>query len=428
MNIFDVKGLYDRKEFGQVVEAYGGMDRSAVFTAWEYMRYCTALRKLNRLDEALEIGREGMGRFPDADPVKSAYCWCLFERFLKNPGNGEVPEAAMRNAVLEMLEHSRPDDKYTPCWRAVQGLIRYYRKNRQHAGEIHQILSRIDPASLSTETYTITVEEKGRKLEKEQSSPREDWYSWESKALMDLRKYEECIGVCRQGLAALDRFHYDNDAWMLYRQGSSEYATGRLEEAEEHMRQAYRMRAHWSMLFGLFAILRKQGRNDEALQYGCRALQGPRRELELKVKALQRMGEFLEEQGDRRMAAAHLALMRKIREVKGWQLAPELVDKADRLAEGEDIPADPLPLLEKFWRDNRFKGERQLNGKIEKMLPNNRAGFIKAENGESYYFSVQNLKFRNPGTGMEVTFYLEDGFDRKKNRSTKNAVEIRIHK
>jgi hypothetical protein len=60
-------------------------------------------------------------------------------------------------------------------------------------------------------------------------------------------------------------------------------------------------------------------------------------------------------------------------------------------------------------------------------LPNGHAGFIRASDGAQLYFETREWKERGakPTEGASVSFTTRPGFDRKKQRSTTVACEVR---
>lgn len=79
-----------------------------------------------------------------------------------------------------------------------------------------------------------------------------------------------------------------------------------------------------------------------------------------------------------------------------------------------------------LWEKVKFSEGPRLTGRIETILPNGKAGFIKTPEGGSHYFRLQSFQGRRDTAtvGTEVSFYLEDGFDAKKNRPSQVAVHV----
>ena len=78
-----------------------------------------------------------------------------------------------------------------------------------------------------------------------------------------------------------------------------------------------------------------------------------------------------------------------------------------------------------MWVSLKYFGQERQYGVIDKVFPDGKAGFIKA-NGTSYYFKA--FEFMDYKSyiyeGTEVSFYLEDAYNKSKDEMTKNAVNI----
>ncbi len=83
--------------------------------------------------------------------------------------------------------------------------------------------------------------------------------------------------------------------------------------------------------------------------------------------------------------------------------------------------------LKQLWEKLKFSNQTQLTGTIKAILPNGKAGFIETENKKSYYFQLRNYKAKSElaKVGQKVTFFLEEGFNTKKNPKTENAVNVK---
>lgn len=76
------------------------------------------------------------------------------------------------------------------------------------------------------------------------------------------------------------------------------------------------------------------------------------------------------------------------------------------------------------------KNQELKKGVIVSVLPNKKAGFIRCdEYPDNLYFNMNEFKHNITlaKTGQNVTFYETDGFDKKKNKQVKNAVNIYLN-
>ena len=86
--------------------------------------------------------------------------------------------------------------------------------------------------------------------------------------------------------------------------------------------------------------------------------------------------------------------------------------------------------LHHLWEEYLYKNQELKKGVIVSVLPNKKAGFIRCnEYPDNLYFSMNEFKHNITlaKTGQNVTFYEADGFDKKKNKRVKNAVNIYLN-
>ena len=83
--------------------------------------------------------------------------------------------------------------------------------------------------------------------------------------------------------------------------------------------------------------------------------------------------------------------------------------------------------LRSLWKDWSDELSPRRTGIISKMLSHGRAGFIRTNEKESFYFAIKDWKDRktHPIEGVQVTFVTRPGFDPKRQQSTTVACEVR---
>lgn len=88
----------------------------------------------------------------------------------------------------------------------------------------------------------------------------------------------------------------------------------------------------------------------------------------------------------------------------------------------KDVIRELLP----FWRQEKERGIEFYEGVIDRILPNGKSGFIRSDNGSSYYFNVRDFTKRvnELQEGARVRYTLEERLDKSKNIMKPNAVQI----
>ena len=170
---------------------------------------------------------------------------------------------------------------------------------------------------------------------------------------------------------------------------------------------------------------------DKAIKFACDAALSFG-DADKKMKLYELLANLTIKKGDKEIAKKHIALVYTIRKEHEWNLEKisntitkfevNITDLKDaRIQERE---------LKKDWEVLMFADKQLSIGTIHSLLPNGKAGFIRTIEKRSYYFDLRNFVGRKDLAipEKEVTFFLEDGFDTKKNQSTKIAVNVRPKK
>ena len=201
---------------------------------------------------------------------------------------------------------------------------------------------------------------------------------------------------------------------------------GNDEKAEEQYNKILTTKEHWIIYNGLFDIYRKQGKFEPALKSACKAMLAPG-EYKSKVNLLENISDFLLQfSGMNELSFWHILLAKYLRVENNWKVTPELNKKVEQFQLKTLDTKKLINNLLIFWKKNKNKGEVPYEGTIEVLLPNKKDGFIKCTDGNSYYFRSNSVNYKGYGCKQKVVFYLKDGFDRKKQRATKQAYDIRL--
>ena len=418
---FQAKQLYNEKNYIKIIELYKFLDEKS-FCQWDYYYYSVSFWKLGNYREGHRISRNGLLKFRDFMALRAPYCWCLYYLYVRDFPNDNNSEKNFIRAVDSIVRCSeqRP---YTPYELSLWKIISYFKgKPGSYAEQIDKYLSLLNPSILSDIPKRISLQGKDREIE----SDREKWYSLKSNILIQKKDYRTCISICKEALNLISKLHHDNDIWFRYRIATSEFKLGNDEEAEKQLKKILITKEHWIIYNGLFDIYRKQGKSELALKFACKAMlaQG---EYKSKVNLLENISDFLlETSGMDEASYWHILLAKSLRVENNWRVTQELNKKVDCF-QFETVDTKKLiNNLLKFWKKNRNRGEVLYEGTINIILPNKKDGFIKCIDGNTYYFRGNSVNYKGYGCNQKVTFYLKDGFDKKKQRPTKQAYDISL--
>lgn len=407
-------GRYD-----EVLAMYGKAVPDGSWSCWDYYYYAYALRKTKNYKKGREIARAGMIAFPDFTNLHGIYCWCLYYLYIQKFDARVCPWEDFRRAVDSILKYSR-QEMYSPYTLAVWRMVDVLKTKPGTADLMGQYLRRLDPDLLSSDEKTLEIKGRQRTL----ASDRERWYSLMSRILVKEEKYGDCITLCQQALNAFPVLHHDNEIWFSYRIALCQLRQGQTEEARRRFEELLKYKQHWILYRGLFFVAQAEGDSAAMRRYGASAfLAGG--ELKGKVNFLTQMAAALENMGGfEKMAWYHYLLAKEVREDQHWKVRSELLAKA--AASDFPLPTrrELLDSLHDFWMGEKHAGQERHDGKIEKILPGGKAGFLKEKDGSQYYFRTASLYRVRPEEGAKVTFYVEDFFVTGKEKPARRAVDI----
>ena len=145
---------------------------------------------------------------------------------------------------------------------------------------------------------------------------------------------------------------------------------------------------------------------------------------------LEDVGDYLINNEYIKEAQYHYNLVRLVRKEEGWKENKRL----ETLVNDENIKLsdkrDTLKYLNDFWKKYKYIDVTFEEGTIAHIMDGGRSGFIYSINGVSYHFVINNFlrKPRNINVGEKVKFIPKEGFDKKKNRKSQQAMDIEFIK
>ena len=96
------------------------------------------------------------------------------------------------------------------------------------------------------------------------ASDKEKWYATKSKALFELRLFQECFDISEKALHEFNDFHYNNDLWFARRMALSKKSLGNLNEAINDLEKIFRRKKEWFIQKEIGDILLETGKIEEA--------------------------------------------------------------------------------------------------------------------------------------------------------------------
>lgn len=317
-------------------------------------------------------------------------------------------------------------DKYSPYVQTVFKVINYYKENPTQGSyeKIYKYLKLLNPQVLSSEKKKFQSK-KGKTIEG--PSDKEQWYSSYTKACMNLNNYEECIKYSKEAIRVLRYTLKDKELiWYENRIGKSLRLPGRLEEAEKLFKAIDSLSDLFYIKSELAELYMEYDDKEKAMRYYLEALLSKSGELKSKIKIIEAAGDFLYDQGKYENAKLNYNLAKAIRSEENWPDSRELERKLERV---KDIPVDLKNIRHRcidMWSEEYSHYLPSQEGVISRMI-NDNCGFISYDSMDIYFFRKSiNDKINGDILHRKVRFNIIDSFDKKKNKNSKQAVNIRF--
>lgn len=391
---------------------------------WEGWGYAFCLRKVNKPGEALEICREVYKMSPEFPQNNNLYAWCIYDTEI-NLSEIENEENFLQaaSAIVKLTKQ----EEFSPCTITVLRVLKHF-QDPYNADAILEWSEKLRSELLDTSEFIFTDDKS--EIHK-MASPRERYYSYKTEALLHKEKYQECISLSEKALNDSSiTLHHDNDIWFKRRIAKANYHLGNYQDSIKIFAEIVAKRKEWFIQKEIAEIYYHLNKYEDALKFAIDSALSFS-EPEKKLRLFQLMADILSKKGDITNAKMHIEYIYAIRIKNNWLIK----DEFKSLMRQYQIDTSNLISVENYqqklagiWQTMKYIPNNQLTGSIKSILSNGKAGFIETSDNESYYFRLNsfkgNIALIKPGT--KVSFFLEDGFDKKKNKETKNAVNIQL--
>jgi len=418
------------KQYSEALNLYQELwtNHRDVCNEWEGWGFAMCLRKLGDSEKALELCRETYQIKPDFENGKNLYAWCIYDTEIKKDDEQIEKEEKnffkAANAILKLASQ----DQYSPYVKTIFRVIDYItKKNTSYpANDILQWVDKLNPQYLSKDPFSfMDKEQKHREI----PSDQEKWYGIKTKALHKDGAYEQCIVLCEKAFTEINNFHYNNDTWFKRRIALSKAHLGDKKTAADELESILKNRKEWFIQYELAKIYYDLGEKEKAMAKAVEAALNFGKD-ENKWELFVFMAQILRYLGKIDSARNHLVFALKLREEKGWKIPKSLdnmitefnVDSSETI-----VKKELFGKLKIFWETSKYSSLPCINGVVKTILRNGKAGFITGDDKKDYFFKVRGFKGdrKKLQEGLKVKFNLEDSFDRKKNKKTKAAINIR---
>ena len=389
---------------------------------WDGWGLANCLCKTKDFEKALNISKEVYKADTDFNLIRATYTWSAYMLHIKDFGTDDNYETlkSYGSGILKLSE-SNHEDMFRQL--TVQKIMEFC-ENKGMWDAVVAWSGKINGGILNNQPYEMKSNGKNITI----PSNREKFFLKITKAYEKLEKWSDCL---EKSCEALD--HFPDEIWFQRRKAISEGHIGNIEQAIEDLTKISLVKSDWFIFRDIAVFYAKNGNIDKALDFiieGCIASAkqpDPGYRWELYYNA----ASFLQKSGDTQMAKKHLLLSYSLRNNEGWktkEVISTLASEMDLVLEGLMDTNNYLQELKQFWEKYKFANLPKHTGQIKTMLPNGKAGFITSNDGKDYYFKVFsfNGSKKKIKSGFEVDFFVQESFDKSKNKKSFQAVNITV--
>jgi hypothetical protein len=392
-------------------------DYNEQFNAWDAFFLMKSLRKLVTYNS--DIVKEVVEKFKEDEKVTGLYSWYIFDKYVKQVEKSEMVrnENIIRKSFELYTQKDLSEKHEFPCpfTVIVFQLIDAHSENLFNASKINELLDYLNPDFLSVACRTIHTD---KNEDKELASDKEKYYAFKSKALSKLGRHDECIDMCDKALSLFEKFHYDNDTWLLMRKAISYEKLGNIEESEKLFQEIIATKAgsdKWFLFKDLAEFYYELQNYEKAWKYSVdSAYYGNEPAFMVNLYLLQaRILYKLNRQDEGKILANLLASI--YTELKR-NAKPEFQQLFKFYkTQFDNVPSikENFAIARQFWLSERYKGKERKSGEIINIHISGRRGKIKSDR-IMVSFARKDLRIKikdlTQFVGAKVEFYLMTDF------------------
>ncbi len=385
------------------------------------------LRKLELFDEALIFADELISKYPDFDWCRNEVIWTYIQGMLDKFDEEEPLEK-----VVEMTKRIMSLNPEGLAAKMIVFRVLKSAKSSNHWETVNEWVVKIDPDSLSAEPM---MDDSGR----ERWSDQALWYNYRINGLVEKGDTKEAINAVDE---ILERFPKQRK-FFLRLKALANHLLGNLPESEKiYQNLCSGYKPDWWILHEYAKVVRDIGRREDALKLMYQAASGQSK-LESMVSLFADIGMLCKELAKYEEARAHLVLCKYVRNEKGWTVPEPIINTVDdlnRIIGNNKEPSslkEALSICRREWSQLLCKGsdseslsyknrkvKKGLVGKVNLCRRDHPFCFIIARDEQSFFCYKSDLP---PDTidGTEVSFDAIPSFDKKKNKESWKASNIR---
>lgn len=366
------------------------------------LKKAKAIYRKKKYDESENIYKTAYDEDPEAFTIwdRRLYAWALYHLHIKNSSSEDELINACELVSELLIQEDTNKAKVCAYTTSMLKIINYFKDN---AYECLKWLDMLNPKLLNSNPKSINKNGRISKF----YSDKEKWYNLKTKHLLDMGEYEETIKFADEALNELDEFVNNSDIWFKWRIAIANKELDNYDVALKYLEEIINSKNDWFILKELAEIYYLTEDYDSALKYAIDAALA-KGDIKYKINLYRLLDEiFIAKDMD--------------------EYSESIVGLIEAIEDDENFVEIEKELKER-WVKIKFNNQQRSYGTISNILGHGKAGFIKADDGESYYFNIYEIQGDKSKVkeGDYVSFFLEESFDKKKNKKTLNAVNINM--
>ena len=396
---------------------------------WNLWAEGFCLRHLKKYDEALPLAEKVYEIDPNFEYGSNLYAWCMYHLYIDVEKVED--EFKFMEALLTIQRVCKEEDVFSPLNMAVLKVADYFSsKTNPQWTKVLETLGLVNPESLKDDGYNLSL-----KTGKQVTLPshKEKYYLLKCKALLESGQIEAVYSTIDEAFDKIPEMRNQNEVWLERIKAQAMAKEGKLQEAVYMYKSILKQKREWYLQNELSELFMKMGNEREAMRSAINAF-SYKGDVEFKIPLWENLIQLFLAKKQNENAMAFIRLTAEICKQKEWAIPAKIQKYIEDLHVRIDGNQDLRYLGKKvkyILDDEKELFYPTTKGEVTRLLPNSNgpsiAGFVKDETGTSYFFAFNNAKIRpeNIAPGLKVKFYLQDGFDKKKNIAVKNAVEVK---
>lgn len=266
-------------------------------------------------------------------------------------------------------------------------------------------------------------------------SQMEKWYLYLTKALLKLNIDHVCINLSKDALEKCPNLTYE--IWFKWRLAKSYNAMEDYDNALIYLKELENSKKNWYVYREFSKSYYGKNDIDNALNYAVKSALTNEPPIN-KISVYKQIIKLLKEMGIEDEILKHEYLIYSIKSSLYDNIVLNDSLKTKFLENNFDL--DNIDYrqtemeLRKYWASLKYKNQEQCTGTIFKMINDGFSGFIRKDikglymgnEDETHYFNMNSVICDKDliREGVHVSFYLEEGFDKKKGIKKMNAVAV----